>query len=216
MEGFYFEFESILSLNFNVGREQVTDCKSLMVNKWYFCCERVCVNLYKHAYSKDDLDQLWLYWIQVGKSTISNTLEWSLLDKTITCWTDSPYVSLVMLKRIWRTAKSASERTRHNYWCSFVCIIVNRFACRTDEVQWNHLLGWVRVSVQHVHTRGQEWQGLKSHVSGSATKIVVKLQWHGSYQGCYKNMLQIGAAHKNESFVVLLHQNLVMGFEWLL
>jgi hypothetical protein len=60
-EGFYFESESILGQNFDVGKEQVTDCKSLMINKWYFCCERVPVNLYKQADSKDDMDQLWIY-----------------------------------------------------------------------------------------------------------------------------------------------------------
>jgi len=104
----------------------------------------------------------------------------------------------------------------------FVCIIVNRFAYRADEVQCNHLFAWVRVpmqrygtskSVQHDHIRDQEWQGLKSRGSGSASRIVVKLQWHGSFQGCYKSMLQIVAAHKNGSFVELLHQNLVRGFE---
>jgi len=61
VEGFYFEFESILSVNFDVGKEQVTDCKSLMINKWYFCCERAPVNMYKQADSKDDMDQLWHY-----------------------------------------------------------------------------------------------------------------------------------------------------------
>jgi len=112
----------------------------------------------------------------------------------------------------------------------FVCVVVNRFAYRADEVQCNHLFAWVRVplqrdgsskpllqidweSVQHVHIRGQEWQGLKSRGSGSASRIVIKLQWHGSSQGCYKNMLQIVAAHKNGSFMALLHQNLVRGFE---
>ena len=100
----------------------------------------------------------------------------------------------------------------------FVCIIVNRFAYIADEVQCNRLFAWVTVpmqrdgsikpllqidweSVQHVHIRGQEWQGLKSYGSGSATRIAVKLQWHESYQGCYKSMLQIGAAHKNGCFI---------------
>jgi hypothetical protein len=59
--GIYFEFESILSLNLDVGKEQVTDCKALMINKWYFWCERVPVNLYKQVDSTDDMDQLWLY-----------------------------------------------------------------------------------------------------------------------------------------------------------
>ena len=152
---------------------------------------------------------------------------WSLLDKPIT------HLNWVMLKEIWRTAKSASERARHNCWCSFVCMIVNRFVFRADEVQCSHVFEWVRVpmqrdatsnpllqigweSVQHVHIHAQEWEGLKSCGSGSATRIVVKLQWHGSYQGCYKSMLQIGAAHRNGSFMALLHQNLVRGFEWLL
>jgi hypothetical protein len=53
-----------------------------------------------------------------------------------------------MLKEILRTAKSAGEGARHNYWCSFVCIIVNRFAYRADDVKCNHLFAWVRVLMQ--------------------------------------------------------------------
>jgi hypothetical protein len=53
-EGFYSEFGSILSLNFDEGREQMTDWKSLMINKWYL----LPMNLYKQADSKGAMDQL--------------------------------------------------------------------------------------------------------------------------------------------------------------